>query len=72
MNIFTWDSIGYSDLVCVSLARIQGKNSVGPALNLSAILVFVTTIVAADARKLLEGANNISVPQVNFIHRSKN
>ena len=28
MNIFTWDSIGYSDLVFVSLARMQAGGCV--------------------------------------------
>ena len=72
INILTRDSIGYSDLFFVSLARMRGKISLGLALNQSVIVVFVAMNVAADVRHLFQGAANISFPQVNFIHRSKN
>ena len=59
MNILTWDSIGYRDLLFVSLARMRGKNSFGLALNQSVIIVFVAMNVAADARHLFQVATKI-------------
>ena len=59
INILTWESNGYSDLLFVSIARTQGKNRFGLALNQSIIIVFVAMIIAADARHLFQGAINI-------------
>ncbi len=68
INILTWDSIGYSDLLIVSLARMRGNYSFGLALNQSVIIVFVAMNI------LLEGAISLnpSFSQVNFNHRSEN
>ena len=71
INIKILTSIGYSDLLFVSLARMRGKNSFGLALNQSVIIVFIAMNVAADARHLFQGATNISFPQVNFIQRAR-
>ena len=56
INILTWDSIGYIDLLIVSLARMRGNYSFGLALNQSVIIVFVAMMVAADARYFFQGA----------------
>ena len=68
INILTWDSISYSDLLIVSLARMRGNYSFGLALNQSVIIVFVAMNI------LLEGAISLnpSFSQVNFNHRSEN
>ena len=72
INTLTRDSIGYSDLFFVSLARMRGKISLGLALNQSVIVVFVAMNVAADVRHLFQNEANISFPHVHFIHRSEN